>query len=184
MTDLTWPLLTELFLISYPGIQPSGDAVVVDIDCKKLVGRMEAYFGKPLDFLKDDYFDIVLSALALDYVEDWSFVFREFHRVLRREGVFVFSIEHPFAKYTNHGENDYFGTELISIEWRGFGEPENVPSYRRPLEEVGNSLLEAGLALDRVLEPRPTEDFKKADPEEYKRLRGSPGFLCVRAGKR
>jgi hypothetical protein len=41
---LTWPLLTELFPVSYPGIQPSRDSVVVDIDREKLVERMEAYF--------------------------------------------------------------------------------------------------------------------------------------------
>jgi hypothetical protein len=41
---LTWPLLEELFPVSYPGIQPSRDAVVVDIDREKLVERMEAYF--------------------------------------------------------------------------------------------------------------------------------------------
>ena len=41
---LKWPLLTELFPVSYPGIQPSRDGVVVDIDREKLVERMEAYF--------------------------------------------------------------------------------------------------------------------------------------------
>src|SRR5918912_804330 len=52
--------------------------------------------GKPLDFLADASFDIVLSALALDYVEDWEQVFREFHRVLRQPGHLIFSVGHPF----------------------------------------------------------------------------------------
>jgi len=41
---LSCRLLTELFPISYASIQPSRDAVVVDIERKKLVERMEAHF--------------------------------------------------------------------------------------------------------------------------------------------
>ena len=41
---LQWPLLTELFPVSYPGIKPSRDSLVVDISREELVGRMEAYF--------------------------------------------------------------------------------------------------------------------------------------------
>lgn len=41
---LKWPLLTELFPVSYPGVKPSRDSVVVDIDREKLVERMESYF--------------------------------------------------------------------------------------------------------------------------------------------
>ncbi|MBA2377739.1 MAG: hypothetical protein H0V75_16735 [Rubrobacter sp.] len=41
---LKWPLLSELFPVSYPGIQPSRDSVVVDIEREKLAERMESYF--------------------------------------------------------------------------------------------------------------------------------------------
>lgn len=41
---LQWPLLDELFPLSYPGIQPSRDSVVVDMGRKELVERMDAYF--------------------------------------------------------------------------------------------------------------------------------------------
>ncbi len=42
---LTWPLLPELFPTSFPGIQPSRDDVVMDIDRDRLVRRMEQYFN-------------------------------------------------------------------------------------------------------------------------------------------
>ncbi len=51
---------------------------------------LRADFGQPLDFLEDGTFDLVLSALALDYVRDWGRVFAEFHRVLRRGGIWFF----------------------------------------------------------------------------------------------
>ena len=41
---LSWPLLPELFPVSFPGVKTSRDDVVVDIDHEKLVARMEAYF--------------------------------------------------------------------------------------------------------------------------------------------
>src|SRR5262245_57876961 len=39
---------------------------------------IEADLGRPLDFLPAASFDLVLSALALDYVRDWDAAFREF----------------------------------------------------------------------------------------------------------
>ena len=45
---LSWPLLPELFPVSFPGIQPGRDDVVVAIDRARLVERMETYFDKRL----------------------------------------------------------------------------------------------------------------------------------------
>ena len=41
---LTWPLLPELFPVSFPGVKTSRDDVVVDVDREQLVKRMEQYF--------------------------------------------------------------------------------------------------------------------------------------------
>jgi hypothetical protein len=41
---LTWPLLPDLFPVSFPGVKTSRDDVVVDIDRDRLVERMERYF--------------------------------------------------------------------------------------------------------------------------------------------
>lgn len=155
---------------------------------ERLAGRarvLHADFSRPLDFLEDASFDIVLSALALDYVKDWRRVFAEFHRVLRAPGHLVFSIEHPFDSYRRHKEAEsYLKTELVRYDWRGFGGvPVSVPAYRRPFSEVVNPLIETGFRVERLLEPLPTEEFKKAEPVEYEKLCREPAFLCVRAAK-
>lgn len=145
----------------------------------------EADLQQPLDFLKKDSFDVVLSALALDYIEDWSQPLGEFWRVLRGGGLFVFSIGHPMGDYDRHKETaHYFSIELMEEVWRGFGGEDVVPFFRRPLSAVLNPLMEAGFALERILEPQPIESFKAADPEDYALLMKRPGFLCVRARKR
>jgi hypothetical protein len=41
---LSWPLLPELFPVSFPGVKTSRDDVVVDIDKNRLIRRMEQYF--------------------------------------------------------------------------------------------------------------------------------------------
>lgn len=145
---------------------------------------LQADLDQPLDFLPDSSFDLVLSALALDYVRDWDKTFNEFYRVLRQPGRLVFSVGHPFAEFILHGAGSYFETELVDSEWTGFGTPVRVPSYRRPLGAVINPLLEAGFVLERILEPIPTEQFKQKAPQYYQELSRQPGFLCVRAVKR
>jgi len=154
---------------------------------ERLGGRAEiirADLAEPFDFLEPSSFDIVLSALALDYVEDWSRVFREFHRVLCVPGILVFSIGHPFTDFLLHPSGDYFDTELVEYPWTGFGTPITMPSYRRPMSAVVGPLLEAGFALERLLEPIPTQRFKEEAPEDYEVLSRRPSFLCIRAVKR
>jgi predicted helicase len=45
---LSWPLLPDLFPVSFPGVKTSRDDVVVDIDRARLVQRMEQYFDSAL----------------------------------------------------------------------------------------------------------------------------------------
>ena len=139
--------------------------------------------SRPLSFLSHDAFDLVVCALALDYVRDWRRPLSEFHRVLRTGGWLVFSMEHPLSEYSLRQAQDYFAIERVEYTWRGFGLPVVVPSFRRPLMDIFNTLLDAGFRVDRVVEPVPTEEFRKQDPVDYERLLKRPGFLCVRAVK-
>ncbi len=141
----------------------------------------QADLGRPLDFLEDSAFDLVLSPLVLDYVEDWRATFAEFHRVLRPGGHFVFSVGHPHFDYKYFGSANYFATERVGSEWKGFGTRVYVPTYRRPFGEVINPLAEAGFHVERIVEPKPTDEFREAAPEKYRELMREPSFLCVRA---
>jgi SAM-dependent methyltransferase len=160
---------------------------MVELAKQRLGGAAEvrqADLSKPLDFLGDSSFDVVLSPLVLEYVEDWRGAFAEFYRVLRPGGHFVFSVTHPFSDYLYYKSLNYYETELVGCEWRGFESVKvHMPSFRRPLGEMLNTLLEAGFQLERIVEPKPTEEFKEADPKHYEELSRLPCFLCVRAGK-
>lgn len=143
-----------------------------------------ANLNAPLDFLQDASFDLVICPLVLDYIRDWTPLFREFQRVLQSGGVLVFSHGHPASDFfLYYSDGNYHEIEQVSWEWTGFGAPVVMPSFRRPLAAVFNPLIDAGLVLDRVLEPRPIEAFRDSEPETYERLLRQPGFLCIRALK-
>ncbi|UQZ35959.1 class I SAM-dependent methyltransferase [Paenibacillus sp. PK3_47] len=142
-----------------------------------------ADLNEPLDFIRDDSTDIVVSSLALHYLKDWNPVLREFYRVLKPDGTLVFSVHHPFMDFTVFKRENYFLTELLDDEWDTATGPVQVQFYRRPLGSIISSLLEAGFTLDAMLEPMPTEDFRKALPESYDKLTRRPQFLFIRARK-
>ena len=160
---------------------------MIELARKRLGNRAEfrlADLSKSFDFLDDGSFDIVLSPLVIDYVEDWDVLFREFHRVLRPGGHFVFSIHHPFFEYIYYKVENYFEKAIVSVRWKGFpGVEVDMLSYRRPLQDVLNPLAAAGFRLERILEPLPTPEFEKADPKHYEELSRFPAFMCVSATK-
>lgn len=159
----------------------------VEIARERLKDRatvLQANLAEPLTFAADSSFDLIICPLVLDYIEDWTRVFAEFFRILRPGGILVYSAGHPMADWQLVQSQSYFQIEQFTMTWRGFGEPYPVvTSYRRPLSAFINPLLQAGFALDTLLEPQPTDDFRAADPKDYAELMREPAFLCVRASK-
>jgi SAM-dependent methyltransferase len=149
-----------------------------------------ANLEEPLDFLSDKSVDIVFSSLVLDYIKNWTLLFSEFSRILKDDGYLIFSTEHPAGKWANRDHprltkkpRNYFELEHVEFIWTGFGKPVPVPSYRRPLNTFFGCLQSAGFSLDKFVEAQPTEEFKKANPEDWERVRRNPTFLCIRARK-
>ncbi|MFP4600770.1 MAG: class I SAM-dependent methyltransferase, partial [Persicimonas sp.] len=141
----------------------------------------QADLGSDLDRFDAAAFDLVLGSLVLDYVHNVASVFRHFRRLLRPDGHLVFSVLHPLAAQLIFEPEDYFATEEVSSEWTGFGTPVVVPSYRRPLSAWTEALSAAGFVIERIVEAKPTEEFRAQEPEQYEELNRRPSFLCVRA---
>ena len=151
---------------------------------ERISGRTELHLAdlnRPLDFLGDAAFDLVLSAPVIHYVADIDALFVELHRVLRPEGMFIFSTGYPFGDFLYFKSENYFATEAIGPAWHGFGgEPDYVPQYRQPLSAITEALWRAGFVIERLTEPLPTEEFRQADPKHYEELMRLPGFMGVR----
>ena len=139
---------------------------------------LRADLAQPLDFAADGEFAAVVCPLVLHYVEDWHAVMREFARVLRPGGVLVFSTHHPTMDWRLFERPDYFAAELVEDEWDDVG---RVTFYRRPLTDISAALADAGFVIERLLEPRLDDAFRRADPRAFERWSPKPWFLFVRA---
>lgn len=165
-----------------------GDAVT---DSGGEVTFQQADLRKPLDDFEDEHFDLVVSQLTLEHVEDWSRPNAEFHRLLTPGGRLVVSCDHPFTTYfviehedpeigsAEAVEADYYEVERYNRVW-GDGEYRiEIPVYRRSLRGVVGPVFEAGFVLEDFREPRPPEtDGLLAYFESH-----TPRFLVVRARK-
>ena len=166
-----------------------GSERMVEHARRRLAGRAtlrRADLGAPLDFLGPGEFDLVVSALTLDFIRNWDGLFTEFFRVLRAPGHLVFSVGHPADEfYDHHPQGNYFEVERVerTFDWPAFGVRERVPYFRRPLTAMVDPLLAAGFRIERILEPRPAPEFEAQDPRDYAKLMRQPGFICFRAAK-
>ncbi|MEM1259097.1 MAG: class I SAM-dependent methyltransferase [Bacteroidota bacterium] len=173
----------------------AGKAEVIGFDlspkmvalAKERNGRPDSFFvhdlSEPLNMFEDEHFDMVVSALALHYIQDWNPVVKEFHRVLKIGGSVVVSIEHPFFEYTYFKSKKYFRVENVTAIWRGFGGRIKVPSYRRSLMACLKPFTENGFYIDELIEPLPIAEFEALDPRHFKELQEFPAFMCFRAKK-
>ncbi|NBD26932.1 class I SAM-dependent methyltransferase [Paenibacillus glycinis] len=135
-------------------------------------------------------FDVVISSLALHYIERFDIVCREVHRLLAPGGSFAFSVEHPVFTaraaqdwhYGPGGEklhwpvDDYYGEGLRQARFL----ENNVIKYHRTVSSIMNALIEAGFVIRKLSEPQPTPEMMKANPSMRDELR-RPLFLLIAA---
>ncbi|MCT2536471.1 class I SAM-dependent methyltransferase [Aquibacillus koreensis] len=129
---------------------------------------------------EDNTFDYIISSLTLHYIKDWNFTFDEFQRILKPQGILMFSVHHPFSDIKLLQDPNYFNTELIIDKWNKEGKSFDVPFYRRPLHSILNETLKYFL-IEEVIEPQPTMQFKLQAPEKYESLLKCPQFLVIKA---
>ncbi|MGH2354854.1 MAG: class I SAM-dependent methyltransferase [Chloroflexota bacterium] len=138
-------------------------------------------------------FELVVSSLAFHYVEDYPALVRRIARWLTPGGVLVYSTEHPIYTARDPADGWVLDGEGRRLHWalddyaeEGLREQrwfvEGVRKYHRTMATLLNGLIEAGLTVERVLEPVPDADWLQRRPE-FLHERRRPIFLLVRARK-
>ena len=140
-------------------------------------------------------FDIVISSLAFHYVKDYEKLIKDIYKVLKDNGILIFSIDHPLRiaskfepwmkkNYTEiNGKwfllvSDYNREGIREKEWNGV----MVKKYHRNFSSLINGLVNSGFKIDKILEPIPDEESIKIIPK-YINQYDRPYFLFIRAKK-
>lgn len=151
-----------------------------------------------------DVFDVVVSFMALMDGPDYPTAIQEIHRVLKPGGTLIFSITHPCfltrdIRWTRDAEDredrlivgNYFSTETFVDRWKFSHSPEaqdlpefEVPYFPRTLSDFLNPLIETGLELVRMEEPRPSEETAQKYPHLARWAQHAAIFLQIKARKK
>ncbi len=145
-----------------------------------------------LDF-PGNSFDLVVSSLALHYIEHYEAMMQKIADWLKEGGQLVFSTEHPIvtAKLDKEGwvedeegERLYYAVDHYSQEGirRAHWVVDDVITYHRRISTLINGVIESGLRIDAVLEPEPTAEGLEKMPQLVNELR-KPSFVIIRASK-
>jgi ubiquinone/menaquinone biosynthesis C-methylase UbiE len=191
--------------------QQGADVVGVDISekmiaiCEKRSKRQNlAYFVGDvcnLHLFQESSFDLVLCNLVLLNVPCYERALQEFYRILRYNGLLVFSVVHPAFNVFGPGRwelgekssdsgrrkgryfilDNYFEEKEYVIRWKtrtGTPFPQQFSFFHRTIGTYVNALSKAGFRLTNLEEPRPI-----GDDSFFERERRVPFFLVFRAQK-
>ena len=122
---------------------------------------------KTLTPIKSSSQDIVFSAFALLYVDDLKKCFNEVNRVLKKKGLFVFALDHPFFRTISSKnlkiKQSYFKTGKHTEDFGDYGK---FVMFNHTVSEIFNTLLGAGFEVTQMLEPKQN----KKDPDPWRNL--------------
>ena len=159
-------------------------------------------FSDLSDF-EDGTFDGVVSVMALMDAADFEGALKEFERILRPGGELAFSLLHPcfytrglgYVRDAKGGRarltvSDYFAEAAYLDRWRFPGQTKaqgdtlfKVPRFPRTVSQYLNGIIDVGLVLAGVLEPRASEEVcRRFPPLDFWRRHGAL-YLYVRAAK-
>ena len=177
--------------------------VGVDISEKMLeVARKEnsdeniLYLNIPMEDISsiDEKFDVVISSLAMHYIEDFDGVVKAVYSLLEDEGIFLYSQENPMNTcYSGSGSRwtlDENGVKIhanisnycVEKRFDSTWFVDGVQKYHRMFSTIVNSLADAGFRIVRMEEPYPTKELVEKYPEYYD-LYHKPDFLFVKSVK-
>lgn len=152
-----------------------------------------------LKIFKNNYFDLVISTMAMMDSPNFDKAVSEIYRVLRPGGEFIFSILHPcfitkgFEWVKVGGEerltvSRYFDEKPRIEEWRFHRAsiktpPFRLPAFYLPLSKIFKILIKTGFILKDIEEPRPKKSSLKRFPEWKKWYKHAALFLYIRCKK-
>ncbi|WP_404458445.1 class I SAM-dependent methyltransferase [Sutcliffiella horikoshii] len=137
----------------------------------------------------NESYDLVTSRFAIHYVSDFDLLFQNIYQTLKKDGRFVFSIQHPLttssfiSKQTGDKRgswivDDYFRDGLRKEPWIN----KVVVKYHRTIEQYFTALRQAGFTVQDLREGTPKREHFSSEDEFVRRQR-IPVVLAFACGK-
>lgn len=158
-------------------------------------GRNTTYYRIPIEEInfESNSFDLVISNIAIHYIEDINKLFEKINRILVPKGLFIFSTEHPTstASYNLGWEMDEKTGEHLYWKLDNYGIPGQRETkwmdhmfikYHRTIGNYTDALIDNGFKVKRIKETVPTEEDIKKNSDLKKYLK-RPLYLIISAEK-
>jgi len=143
---------------------------IAKIENPKLDLRLGSAYKIPFK----EKFDIILASLVVHYLKDWDTIFKEVKKVLKPEGIFIFSTGNPVAETKN-----YFKESKISVSWKDDnGNIMRMPYYHKTYETIIKTIIKNNFEILDYKDRFPLKKAKRLFPNEYKEYSKVP-FFCV-----
>lgn len=139
-------------------------------------------------------YDCVVSSLAFHYIEDFGNTIEKISLALTKQGVLVFSQEHPVITSTKERAHWFRDNDEKKLHWKldnYFDEGERavdwivkgVRKYHRSLQSITAALIDSEFIIQRILEPTVTVEFAGRYPNfmDERRIPLMLMIKCIKA---
>ena len=149
--------------------------------------KLDLRIGSGYNIPFKEKFDIVFAALVMHYFSDLDKVFKQVRKVLKKNGVFVFSIGNPVSETSfkkKIGKNkyrlfgDYFKERVFRRVWKTGGSKVAMPTYHKTYETIIKTILKNNFEIIDYKDCFPLIKAKKLFPKDYKHCIKVP-YFCV-----
>ncbi|MGC8478438.1 MAG: class I SAM-dependent methyltransferase [Candidatus Micrarchaeia archaeon] len=137
---------------------------------------------------KSEFFDAAFASYVVHYFSDLDSAFKEIRRVMKKGGIFVYSITNPFKEVTHHLPGrpfymrkfeNYFDEGERKVTWFKNTKNESViPFIHRTFETYIKSALRNGFEIIDYLDAKPLPTMKDINKHIYDYAMHIPQ-LCV-----
>ena len=179
----------------------------LDFAKSRKIKNTEFYYGdisKKLKF-KSNSFDIVTASLSVHYVNNLSGLFKEVNRVLKKNGVFLFSTGNPviYSANVEFNKKDFKFRRIIGsksfksgkrIIWgdyfdesprvENFSPDIKVKWYKHTYETYIKTLIKNGFEIVDYVDCKPIKSAKKIDKYAYEKCMKLPTFCIFKVRKK
>lgn len=146
------------------------------------------------EYFPKNHFDIAFSSYAFQYVKNLNKLFRDVNKILKKNGLFVFSLDHPvftsgdWVKFRNKQYffiDNYFKRRKKFWDWEfKNGVKAKFYLYHRTLQDFVDALVKNNFSIKRIVEPEPLKARKAAVKSfEYRNLKKVPHTIIFKARK-